>query len=224
MLGFSKGNSKMNVLAGHLNLKKTEVLSFDLPAGWTCAKAGICKGFAHKVTGILTQVGRVKCYAVKQENYLPTVRAFRWNNFNQLIACGKDTEKIVELILSSIPKTAKIIRVHSSGDYYSKEYFMAWVRVAYLRPDITFFGYSKHLDYVTFENKPSNFKLVYSFGSLDDNRYNEKYNFETLPTCFIEEEFGQYNSDIRRVCAEHADGWQDYFQILAGESFVIPIH
>lgn len=225
MLGFSKGNSKMKVLAGYLGLSKTEVLSFDIPAGWTCAKADICKGFAHKITGKLTQVGSVKCYAVKQENYLPTVRAFRWNNFNQLLACGRDnTEGIVELILSSIPKSAKVIRIHSSGDFYSEAYFMAWVRVAYLRPDISFFAYSKHLDYVAFENRPFNFNMVYSYGSKDDERYNENYNINILPVCFIEEYKGQYNRFIPRVCATHADGWQDYIQILDGESFVIPIH
>ena len=222
-LGFSKSNSKMAVLANYLNVKKSEVVSFDVPAGWTCAKAGICKGFAHKETGKLTQVGRVKCYAVKQENYLPTVRAFRWNNFNQLLACGNDTDKMVELILTSIPKNAKIIRIHSSGDYFKKEYFMAWVRVAYLRPDLTLFGYTKHLDYAKYENKPNNFKLVYSFGSKDDTRFTME-EIENVPACYIEEFAGQYGADIPRVCATHADGWQDYFKILEGESFVIPIH
>jgi hypothetical protein len=224
MLGFSKSNSKMNVLAKFLNFKKTAVLSFDIPAGWTCAKAGICKGFAHKTTGKLTQVGRVKCYAVKQENYLPTVRAFRWNNFNQLLACGKNTDKMVELILASIPKNAEIVRIHSSGDFYSQEYFMAWVRVAYMLPSVIFIAYSKHLDYVTFENRSPNFSMVYSYGSKDDGRYNEKYNGHSLPTCFIEEFEGQYGDDFPRVCAEHSKGWQDYFQIICGESYVIPIH
>jgi hypothetical protein len=224
MLGFSKGNSKMNVLAGYLGLSKREVLSFDIPAGWTCAKADICKGFAHEITGKLTQVGRVKCYAVKQENYLPSVRAFRWNNFNQLLACGRDNaEGIAELILQSIPKSAKVIRIHSSGDFYSEAYFMAWVRVAYMRPDISFFAYSKHLNYVTFENRPNNFKMVYSFGSKDDTRFTME-EIDNVPACFIEEYEGQYGSNYARVCATHAEGWQDYIQILAGESFVIPIH
>jgi hypothetical protein len=225
MLGFSKGNSKMNVLAKHLGLSKNAVLSFDIPAGWTCAKADICKGYADEKTGKLTQVGRVKCYAVKQENYLPSVRAFRWNNFNQLLACGRDnTDGIAELILSSIPKSAKIIRIQSSGDFYSEAYFMAWVRVAYLRPDITFIAYSKHLDYVTFENRSSNFSMVYSYGSKDDARYNENYSGYTLPTCFIEEFEGQYGSNFPRVCATHAEGWQDFFCITFGSTFVIPIH
>ena len=222
-LGFSKGNSKMNILARHLGYKKVNVLSFDIPAGWTCAKADICKGFAHKFTGVLTQVGRVQCYAVRQENYLPSVRTFRWNNFNQLLACGKDTGKIADLILSSLPKSTKIVRIHSSGDYYSEAYFMAWVRVAYLRPDISFFGYTKHLNYAKYENKPNNFKLVYSFGSKDDTRFTME-EIDNIPACYIEEFEGQYGDNISRVCATHADGWQDYLKILDGESFVIPIH
>jgi len=187
--------------------------------------ANICKGFAHHKTGKLTQVGRVKCYAVKQENYLPTVRAFRWNNFRQLLACKNESWNITELIGKSLPKNTKIVRIHSSGDYYSFAYFMAWVNVARFCPNIQFFGYTKHLTYASYECLPENFHLVYSYGSVDDKDYDAQYTPSTLPTCFIEEFKGQYDHlGLERVCANHADGWQDYEKILNKQSFIIPIH
>ena len=53
-LSFSKGNRKLNELATDLGLKKSQVISFDLPAGHTCPMASECLSKADKITGKIT--------------------------------------------------------------------------------------------------------------------------------------------------------------------------
>jgi hypothetical protein len=224
MLKFSKGNSKLNELAQHLGLKKTQVVGFDLPAGYTCGKAGICKTYANKNTGKLRRVGPVLCYAAKGEGYLPSVRALRWSNFNALLACGKDIPAMVSILAEAIDnlKNPKVIRFHSSGDFYCKEYFTAWVEVAKLYPNIQIFGYTKFLDYAV-ADVPDNMRVQYSFGSVDDIAYLEKSKGMIIPTCFIEEYDGQY-PNIGKVCTTKDLGFEDFSAIQKRLSFAIPIH
>ena len=219
MLKFSKGNSKIKVLANWLGLSKSQVVSFDLPAGFSCPKASICKGYSNKLSGKLTKVGKVLCYAVKQENYLPSVRKFRWDNFAQLLAVRYDFNEMVELINSSISNKILIVRIHSSGDYFCDDYFHAWKCVAQMNPWVKFFGYTKVLKYAT-TPLPDNFKLVYSYGSQDDAEYDA---LEVKPpTCFIND--GTVSYCVPTVCETHERGYEDYFMIMEGKSFQINLH
>lgn len=219
ILKFATHNPKLAVLAENLGMKKTEVVAFDIPAGWTCPKACICKAKADKITGKITRFGRVLCYAAKAERYLPNVRAMRWYNFDML----KSVSSKADLINESLPKKAKIVRIHSSGDFFNLSYFRAWLDVANYNQNIQFFGYTKDLNYVI-HNKPDNISLVYSWGGLDDSRYREEgHNSQTIPTCFVEETAGQY-PDEPLICGEHDKSYEDYQNILDGNSFKIGIH
>jgi hypothetical protein len=170
MLKFSKSNSKMTKLASMLGLKNSQVFSFDLPAGWTCPMADICLSKADRVTGKITdgENSKFRCYAASLESAFTTARNAHWHNFD-LLKSAKTLDGMVDLILSSLPSTAKIVRIHSSGDFFNRAYFQAWVKVAIARPDVMFFGYTKILNYVSFP-KPSNFKLVYSMGGKMDKK------------------------------------------------------
>ena len=220
MLKFSSRNSKLNMLARFMGVSLSKVITFDIPAGFSCRKANICKTFSHKVTGKLQRVGRVLCYAAKQENYLPCVRNLRWNNYTQLLACGNDVNMLYEIITSSLAKTTKVVRIHSSGDFYSKEYFQAWVFVARMNPNIKFYGYTKELDYVL-APKSDNFSLVYSFGGEDDTRFLALPAF-ACPACFIEEYDNQY-PNYRLICGKGGEH-EDFYAIQNNETFVLKIH
>lgn len=220
MVKYSFSNSKMNKLARHLGLKLAQAVSFDLPAGWTCSKADICKTFSNRETGKLNRVGRVLCYAAKGEAFAPSARRLRWHNFDELRACGKDIDKMVALLTEAMPKNVKVIRIHSSGDFYSREYFLAWVKFARSNPDVTIYGYTKHLDYAAYDDFPENLYMQYSFGGLDDERM-KALEIE-IPTCYIGEGAEYPGLDI--VCATQELGYQDYEAILNRKSFVIPIH
>ena len=220
MLKYSFHNSKLNGLAHSLGLVHREVVSFDLPAGWTCAKSGICKTLAARDTGKITRHGRVMCYAAKAEAYSPATRRMRWHNFDLLSSCKNDILKMFALLTDSLPRDIKIVRIHSSGDFFSRQYFQAWVMLATYNPDIIFFGYTKHLDYAT-AMLPENMFLEYSYGSRDDSKMRSlKFH---VPTCFIGEHKGMYTG-YKIVCKGENSASEDYHAILAHKSFVIMMH
>ena len=220
MVKFSSHNHKINLLARFMGIPQCRVLSFDIPAAYSCRKADICRTYAHKVTGKLQRVGRVLCYAAKQECYLPSVRNLRWWNYNQLLACGSDVNLLYELISISLPARTSAVRIHSSGDFYSKEYFTAWCFVARMNPNIEFYGYTKELDYVL-APKSDNFSLVYSFGGEDDTRFLALPAF-ACPACFIEEYDNQY-PNYRLICGKGGEH-EDFYAIQNNETFVLKIH
>jgi hypothetical protein len=216
-LTFSQANMKLAVLAAHLLMKKSEIVSFDLPAGYSCPMADICKTYANKATGKMRKVGAVTCYASKAEAIYPNCRKMRWSNFDALIKVRTSVLAMAELLDASLPKKVKVVRIHSSGDFFSREYFQAWVEMATIHPEIVFFGYTKIMDYAV-ADKPDNLYLHYSFGGRDDSKWND-----TIPTCFIEVFDGQYPL-VQKVCSTHELGYEDYFYILSRKSFKIGVH
>lgn len=219
MLKYSFHNSKLNKLAVYRGLKKNQVVSFDLPAGYACPKAFLCKAFANPHTGKIVDGRNMKfrCYAASGENVFKNTRAMRWHNFN--ILRHLSYYEIVQEIINSLPKTSKAVRIHSSGDYFKRDYFMAWVSVAKLCPNIIFFGYTKFLEYHRYARKINlpNFKIAYSFGGLDDGMIDTDdavvYVIDTPESA---------SDSLPTACVKNpAD---DYDFIMKGVLFCIPLH
>lgn len=219
MLKITSGNHKLRKVAEYLGIPYSHVVSFDIPAGYTCAKADICRTYAHRKTGILQKVGRVTCYAAKSEAVFKDKRAANWHNYMELLAFGRDVEAIANHIMQSLRKQTEVVRIHSYGDYYSPEYFQAWCLVAERLPRVVFFGYTKHLAYALAE-KPDNFSVNYSFGSLDDPDF---LALDVRPAaCFIGEYDNQYPFKV--VCGSEETAHEDFLAIRNGETFVIGEH
>lgn len=215
-LTFSVGNTKILALAQALGLKSNQVTSFDLPAGHTCPAADICQSFANRENGKITDGENCKfrCYAASMEARYPSSRKAHWRNFDALRKLTQ--EGMVQLILEYIPKETQIIRIHASGDYFSRKYFMAWVKVAQSRPDIQFFGYTKILNYVN-ADKPLNLRLVYSFGGKMDNKKTCE------PTAYIVKNIAEAISrELHLACIDNpAD---DFNLIMEGRTFALHLH
>ena len=217
---FSSCNSKLNELASHMGYSKKSVVSFDLSAGWSCPCADICKTKADPETGKLERFGKVLCYAAKLEAIFPASRRLHTANFEALKACGTDVLSMAKLIMDALPKQTKIVRIHSSGDFFNASYFQAWVMVAENNPGISFFGYTKNINFVI-ADKPDNFRLVYSYGSLHDKKWGK---MDCRPaTAFIEVTPGQY-PDVKQVCGSHETSFQDFFAVMSGETFKLAVH
>jgi hypothetical protein len=168
VLTFSKGNVKIN----HPY--------FSLPAGYTCPFAQICKSFVHKDRKEFKSSGRkimdtgdIRCYAASAEVAYPNVQKSRWSNFELLQEFKGDSDGMANLIehsLNYFGKTFDTFRIHESGDFYSQEYFDAWVKVARQNPEILFYAYTKALPY--WVNRlgqiSPNFKLNASKGGTQD--------------------------------------------------------
>lgn len=149
------------------------VYEFNLPAGWSCPHAKDCKIMVDRESGKFNTIGKkFRCYAASSERF-PAVRESRWKNFEgvkQLLKEGKDLE---------VPKEATHIRIHSSGDFFSQEYFDMWLRVCRNNPNVKFWAFTKSIGF--WVNRlgeiPSNLTLQASKGSYQDELI-EKHNLK----------------------------------------------
>ena len=132
------------MLTTNSKLAKDNIYSFNLPAGETCPFAGDCKKFCYAQKGRYN-FGVVINRAVK--NYQESKGKF----FGIKIAVEADIRR------------AKIIRIHSSGDFYNKRYANKWVKIAINNPGILFYAYTKSWEYFKYK-LPSNLILIESVG------------------------------------------------------------
>lgn len=138
MLSFGRKNAKLG----------KNVLTFSLPAGYTCPGAKDCLSRANKVTGKITdgKETQFRCFSATSESLYPNVRQSRWKNFDLLRKC-KTSDEMALIIEAAIKPDTKIVRIHVSGDFFSQDYMDAWLIVAYHRPHTKFYFYTKALDF-----------------------------------------------------------------------------
>ena len=141
-----------------------------MPAGHSCPFANDCLSKADKLTGKLTDGPNTqfRCFAASAEAVYPNVRIARWHNFDLLKKLNSN--EAADLILNSLPKKANIVRIHVSGDFFNESYFLAWLQVAKLRPNVLFYAYTKSLIYWVnyIKEIPSNLVLNASEGGKLD--------------------------------------------------------
>lgn len=182
LLKFGKSNKKLQDKLRASNVhpitgEPLKVVSFDLLAGITCPYARICrahiavddKGKRKVIDG---ESQTVRCYAVSLEAVYTNVYKAHKYNTDLLRAC-KTKQEMIDLISLSLPKRINTVRIHSSGDYYSRMYFEAWVEVAKLNPMIHFYSYTKALPFVWHNRETvralNNFKITMSKGGHKDD-------------------------------------------------------
>lgn len=187
-LKFAKGNAKLG--------KETAI--FSLPAGHTCPAALLCQSMANRLTGKITDGTQTvfRCYAAASENLFPNVRKSRWNNLEMLKAC-KGTAEMADLIIKSLPRKATLCRIHASGDFFSQDYFDAWLIAARAIPHVTFYAYTKMLPLWVRRAKsiPANFRLVASDGGKFDSLI-AKHGLRHVKVVFSENEAKQLGLPI----------------------------
>jgi hypothetical protein len=161
---FGKGNAKLS----------KDIATFSLPAGFTCPAAHLCQSWADKNSGKIRDGENTtfRCFAASQESAFPSVRRSRWHNFDLLK--GKTRGEMIDLINASLPK-AKYVRIHVSGDFFSPDYLNAWMSVADMNPETTFYAYTKSIHFLgRVEEHPQNFILTLSYGGKFDDKIPQK--------------------------------------------------
>jgi len=149
----------MELLTQNSKLKKTSklnnvrVFNFGIPAQDTCIWAGECKKF---------------CYASKG--------AYIWSNvkpaFERRLEATKQ-DNFPQLMIEAITKKkATHVRIHDSGDFYSREYIQKWFKVMDSMPEVTFYAYTKSLPLFEGVKLPANFTLIKSEGGKRDDLIN----------------------------------------------------
>lgn len=145
----------MNLLTQNSKLKKTSkalslrVFNFGIPAyksasgKLTCPMADECVKF---------------CYAKKG--------AYIWGNvkpaFEKRYELSKTDDFISAMNAEIQAKKPDYIRVHDSGDYYSKAYLDKWIEIAIHNPNVRFYSYTNMIEMFLNTSLPDNYDIIFS--------------------------------------------------------------
>ena len=145
----------MNLLTQNSKLKKTSkqlgvrVFNFGIPA---------YKSASGKLTCPMAD-GCVKfCYAKKG--------AYIWSNvkpaFERRYELSKTDAFVDKMYDEIVKKKPDYVRVHDSGDYYSKKYLNKWIDIANLFPEVKFYSYTNMVQMFLDTDLPENFDIIFS--------------------------------------------------------------
>ena len=211
------------------NAKLKGIWHYSLPSGWTCPGALNCLSKADRETGKMTDnqtpVGGVsyRCYSSSMESTYPSVRKSRWAPFDKL-KTAKTIKGMPSLICDSIPEGLRTIggylRVHVGGDFFSYDYFDAWMEAAKRFPRVTFYSYTKSIQFLArylqcSEALPSNYVFTCSSGSKFDHLING-LGIKTARVVFSQEEADALGLDIDHTDEHAIHGEKDFGLFLHG--------
>ena len=111
----------------------------------------------------------------------------------------------------------KVIRTHVSGDYFSQDYFDAWLQIAIQNPKILFYVYTKSLKYLVNRLNliPDNFRFVASFGSKFDSLIG-KHNLRWSKVVLSENEALSLGLNIDHDDSSVYEGTENFALLLHG--------
>jgi len=162
----------MNLLTQNSKLKKTSkalnlrVFNFGIPAyksasgKLTCPMADECVKF---------------CYAKKG--------AYVWSNvqpaFEKRYQVSKTLEFIDAMNTEIEKKRPDYVRVHDSGDYYSRSYLAKWITIAKANPNVRFYSYTNMVDMMHKADLPENYDIIFSDSGKQKHMINKEVDRHT---------------------------------------------
>jgi len=145
----------MNLLTQNSKMKKASLKTFNF---------GITAYYSKK-HNMFTCPQALTCVA----NCYARQGAYIWSNVNQAFENRLGItlqDNFPELMIDEIKrKKAQVIRIHDSGDFYSREYLQKWLKVIDSFPSVQFYAYTKSYDLFKGEKLPKNFIVIFSQGS-----------------------------------------------------------
>jgi len=218
-LKFGDPNAKLKKMIKKVGLV---LKTFTLPAGHTCPAAKDCFSRADRETGKVTDGPDTvfRCFMASAEARSPSLRKLVWHNLELIKeALKRDAQAGFEnmphtsqLINKSLPKKFDIMRVHVGGDYFSRQYLMAWIEVAKLNPDKVFYSYSKSLHLFKQFALPENLVLTASRGGKHDDLI-DLHGWKEALVVYSEEEAAERGLEIDHDDTHAAFG-EDNFALL----------
>ena len=218
-LKFGDPNAKLKKMIKKVGLV---LKTFTLPAGHTCPAAKDCFSRADRETGKVTDGPDTvfRCFMASAEARSPSLRKLVWHNLELIKeALKRDAQAGFEnmphtsqLINKSLPKKFDIMRVHVGGDYFSRQYLMAWIEVAKLNPDKVFYSYSKSLHLFKQFALPENLVLTASRGGKHDDLI-DIHGWKEALVVYSEEEAAERGLEIDHDDTHAAFG-EDNFALL----------
>lgn len=151
--------SRVGILkAGNSKLGK-DVFDFSLPPIDSCPDSVSCAK---------------DCYAVRYYKQYPAVKKFYDGNFKLVLA---DLDAFKKLVINQVkkrnsnPRAKKIktIRIHASGDFFSRDYLNAWLDICNELKEVQFFAYTKAFSKI--DATPGNLNIINSWVEVDGIKY-----------------------------------------------------
>ena len=185
-LKFSNSNKKLDKIADWMDVRKSDIKTFNLTPEKTCPFAYDCQKL-------------FECYAVIQERYRKSFKKNNKYNTDLLFKYHKSIDKMTDLIDSSLPK-CKVLRIHSSGDFFNPRYLKSWINVARNNSKIIMYAYTTSLKYWVNNldeiNSLENFKLIASLGTNNQDHLIKENNLQFSKVVYSENESKQLGLKI----------------------------
>jgi hypothetical protein len=159
--------------------------SFGLPAG-PPSTGGSCTGVTPFCDG---------CYASGIERHFTSVDRLVRHNHATLVECGANVRAMVDLLRPLVESflvecgkaekkigapVERVYRIHWDGDFYSRPYAAAWVRVMGEFPQVQFWAYTRSFDVVDILSAAGNLSLYLSVDA--DNVVKARATKKRFPT------------------------------------------
>lgn len=143
---------------GKMRKSRGNIWNFGIPAlqsstgRVTCPLAGSCAKY---------------CYAQSGAYMFSNVKPAFEDRLAQSL-----TDTFIDDMKKAIDKRKNpTIRIHDSGDFYSAGYARKWLAIAWSRPSVLFYAYTKNVKWFQKHTHilPPNFRIIYSLGGLQDD-------------------------------------------------------
>lgn len=145
-----------NYLSTNSKLKRDGIFSFGIPAYKSTTGMLTCPAALTCIKGCYARNGTYNFSSVK-------------NAQEKRLELTKDKELFIAVIDTELrKKKVKILRIHDSGDFYSKAYLDTWLAIIELNPNVRFYAYTKMIPLFKGLKLPANFTVIYSEGGKYD--------------------------------------------------------
>jgi len=166
---WSSSNQKLNKTAKAWEKRfgrKAKFVSFNIPrlrsedGQVTCPYAGMCADICY------ADQGRLAMPMAKdaRELNLDIMNSISWKDFVELVS--EDLSKM---------RSVTHVRIHDSGDFYSRPHYKSWVDIARTNGDVVFYAYTKSIPFLKWDIHPKNFRVVQSLGGKKDDHVDKRY-------------------------------------------------
>lgn len=157
--------------ANNADLKRDGIYTWSLPA-WVvelpdgrkvnvCPSAGACAEL---------------CYALRGTYVFRNVRAAHTRNLTLVMDDQPEWERLMLDELRHKRFDGAHVRIHDTGDFFSRDYLLGWLRIIRANPQTTFYAYTKEVALfreIVEPDRPANFRFVFSYGGRQDKHIRE---------------------------------------------------
>ena len=202
----------------------SKVYSFDILSGVDCPFAFLCKSQAEEQEDGSRRIKdgpdtKFRCFSASQEVLFTNTYKSRKRNHDAIHSL-ETSDDMADALCAALPKDARVIRIHVSGDMFSHKYFLAWCKVAERNDNVLFYAYTKSLVYWvrSRDRVPSNLVLTASYGGRNDELI-AQHGLRSAKVVFSEQEAAdlglEIDHDDNHAC-DPAKANQDFALLIHG--------